>query len=92
MTKQELVSAIAQKSGLTKTDSEKSLQAFEEVVMETLEKGEKIQLVGFGSFEVTERKARIGRNPKTNEEMPIPASKAPKFKPSKNMKDVIKNS
>lgn len=90
MNKSELVAAMAAKAELSKKDAEKALKAFEDVVMEELQSGGKIQLVGFGTFEVTERKARVGRNPKTNEEMPIPGGKAPKFKPGKQLKDVVK--
>ena len=90
MNKTELVAAMATKSGLSKKDVEKALKAFEEVVTEELQAGGKIQLTGFGTFEVIERKERIGRNPKTNEEMPIPASKSPKFKAEKLLKDAVK--
>lgn len=89
MNKAELVAAIAEKTELSKKDSEKALKAFIDVVTEELAKGEKIQLVGFGTFEVSERAAREGRNPQTNETMTIPASKAPKFKAGKALKDVI---
>lgn len=90
MNKAELVAAMAAKAEISKKDSEKALKAFEEVVTEELATGGKIQLVGFGTFEVTERKERVGRNPKTNEEMLIPGGKAPKFKPGKNLKDSTK--
>ena len=89
MNKTELVAAIAEKADLQKKDAEKAIAAFTEVVAETLKKGDKIQLVGFGTFEVTERAERIGRNPKTKEEMIIEASKAPKFKAGKALKDQI---
>jgi DNA-binding protein HU-beta len=89
MNKTELVAAIAEKTGLSKKDAEKALKAFTEVVSEELKKGEKIQLVGFGTFEVAERPAREGRNPRTGETMPIPASKAPKFKAGKALKDAV---
>lgn len=89
MNKSELVSAISAKTELTKADTEKALKAFIEVVGEELKKGEKIQLVGFGTFEVIERKARTGRNPSTGKEMKIPASKAPKFKPGKALKETV---
>mgnify|MGYP001066414615 FL=1 len=89
MNKTELIAAIAEKTELSKKDSEKALKAFIEVVTEELKKGEKIQLVGFGTFEVAERAARDGRNPQTGEVMPIPASKAPKFKAGKALKDEI---
>lgn len=89
MNKAELVAAIAEKTELSKKDSEKALKAFVDVVTEELTKGEKIQLVGFGTFEVAERKAREGRNPQTGDTMKIPASKAPKFKAGKALKEVI---
>ena len=89
MNKAELVAAIAEKTELSKKDSEKALKAFIDVVTEELKKGEKIQLVGFGTFEVVERAAREGRNPQTGETMNIPASKAPKFKASKQLKDEV---
>ena len=89
MNKTELVAAMAEKAELSKKDAEKALKAFTDVVAEELKKGEKIQLVGFGTFEVSERKAREGRNPQTGEIMPIAASKAPKFKAGKALKDMI---
>ena len=89
MNKAELVAAIAEKTELSKKDSEKALKAFIDVVTEELTKGEKIQLVGFGTFEVAERAAREGRNPRTGATMNIPASKAPKFKAGKALKDTI---
>ena len=89
MNKTELVAAIAEKAELSKKDSEKALTAFVEVVTEELQKGEKVQLVGFGTFEVSQRAARDGRNPQTGEVMPIAASKAPKFKAGKALKDLI---
>lgn len=89
MNKAELVAAIAEKTELSKKDSEKALKAFVDVVTEELTKGEKIQLVGFGTFEVAERAAREGRNPQTGKTMTIPASKSPKFKAGKALKDVI---
>ncbi len=89
MNKTELVAAIAEKTELSKKDSEKALKAFIDVVTEELVKGEKIQLVGFGTFEVSERAAREGRNPQTGETMKIAASKSPKFKAGKALKDVI---
>ena len=89
MNKTELVAAIAEKTELSKKDSEKALKAFIDVVTEELAKGEKIQLVGFGTFEVSERAAREGRNPQTGKTMTIAASKAPKFKAGKALKDVI---
>lgn len=86
MNKTELVAAIAEKTELSKKDAEKALKAFTEVVAEELQKGEKIQLVGFGTFEVADRPAREGRNPKTGEVMTIAASKSPKFKAGKALK------
>ena len=89
MNKAELVAAIADKADLKKADAEKAVKAFVDVVTEELKKGEKIQLVGFGTFEVTERAARIGRNPQTKKEIKIPASKAAKSKAGKALKDAI---
>ncbi len=89
MNKTELVAAIADKAEISKKDVEASLKAFTDVVAEELKKGEKIQLVGFGTFEVSERAARTGRNPQTGEEMTIPASRAPKFKAGKALKDFV---
>ena len=89
MNKTELVAAMADKAELSKKDVEKALAAFTEVVAEELKKGEKIQLVGFGTFEVSERAERIGRNPQTGAEMKIAASKAPKFKAGKALKDMV---
>ena len=89
MNKTELVAAMAEQTGLSKKDAEAALKAFTDVVTEELKKGEKIQLVGFGTFEVSERAARIGRNPHTKEEISIPPSKAPKFKAGKALKDMV---
>ena len=89
MNKTELVAAIAEKAELSKKDSEKALTAFVEVVTEELQKGEKVQLVGFGTFEVSKRAAREGRNPQSGETMSIPASIAPKFKAGKALKDLV---
>ena len=89
MNKVELVAAIAEKSELTKVDAEKALKAFIETVAEELKNGGKVQLVGFGTFEVTERAERQGRNPKTGEAITIPASKSPKFKAGKALKDIV---
>ena len=89
MNKAELVAAVAEKAELSKKDSEKVLKAFVDVVTDELIKGEKVQLVGFGTFEVSERSAREGRNPHTGETMKIAASKAPKFKAGKALKDSI---
>ena len=89
MNKAELVAAIAAKSELSKKDAEKALKAFTEVVTEELKKGNKIQLVGFGTFEVAKRAAREGRNPQTGETMKIAASVAPKFKAGAALKNEI---
>ena len=89
MNKTELINAIAEKAELSKKDADKALKAFVDVVAEELKKGEKVQLVGFGTFEVSERAAREGRNPQTGETMQIAASKAPKFKAGKAFKDAI---
>ena len=89
MNKTELVDAIAKKTELSKKDAEKALKAFTDVVTEELKKGEKVQLVGFGTFEVSERAAREGRNPQTGAAMKIAASKAPKFKAGKALKDML---
>ena len=89
MNKTELVAAIAEKAELSKKDAEKALKAFEDVVTEELTKNGKVQLVGFGTFDVAERAAREGRNPQTGEPMPIAASKAPRFKVGKALKDAI---
>lgn len=89
MNKTDLINAIAAKSDLTKKDSEKALKAFEEVVTEELVNGGKVQLVGFGTFDVAERAAREGRNPQTGKPMPIPASKAPRFKVGKALRDAV---
>ena len=89
MNKTELVAAIAEQAGLTKKDAEKALKAFTDVVADELKKDGKVQLVGFGTFEVSKRAARTGRNPQTGAEMKIPASKAPKFKAGKALKDSI---
>ncbi len=89
MNKTELVAAIAEKAELTKKDSEKALSAFIEVVNEELAKGEKVQLVGFGTFSVTDRPARQGRNPSTGDTIQIAASRAPKFKAGKALKDSV---
>lgn len=91
MNKTELIAAIAEKTEMTKVQSEKTLAAFMDTVKEELIKGEKIQLIGFGTFEVTERSERQGRNPSTGESMAILASKSPKFKAGKALKDAIKN-
>lgn len=89
MNKAELVVAVAEKAELTKKDTEKALKAFIDVITDELAKGEKVQLVGFGTFDVAERPARTGRNPQTKKEIQIPASKAPKFKAGKALKDIV---
>lgn len=89
MNKTELVAAMAEQADMTKKDAERALTAFTEVVAKELKNGGKIQLVGFGTFEVAERAARKGINPKTKEEIDIEASKAPKFKPGKALKDEV---
>ena len=89
MNKSDLIAAMAAKTGSTKKDAEATLNAFVNVVSETLAKGDKVQLVGFGSFEVRKRAARKGRNPQTKEEIKIPASKAPVFKAGKALKDLV---
>ena len=89
MNKTELVAAMAEKTELSKKDAEKALKAFTDVVAEELKKGEKVQFVGFGTFEVAEREAREGRNPRTGETMTIAASKSPKFKAGKALKDSL---
>ncbi len=92
MNKQELVSAMAEKAELKKGQAEAALNAFIDTVSETLKNGEKIQLIGFGSFEVRERSERKGKNPQTGEEITIAAAKVPAFKVGKALKDAIKNS
>lgn len=89
MNKTELIVAMADKTGFTKKDAEKALNAFVEVVEETLVKGDKVQLIGFGSFEVRERAAKEGINPQTKQPMQIPASKNPVFKAGKAFKDAV---
>ena len=89
MNKTELVAAMADAAEISKKDAEKALKAFTDVVADELKKGEKIQLVGFGTFEVSTRAAREGRNPQTGETMTIEASKSPKFKAGKALKDVV---
>ncbi|MBD5158494.1 MAG: HU family DNA-binding protein [Butyrivibrio sp.] len=89
MNKTELVAAIAEKTELSKKDAEKALKAFTDVVTEELKKGEKVVMVGFGTFEVADRPARTGRNPLTGKSIKIKASKAPKFKAGKALKDSL---
>lgn len=89
MNKTELVAAMAEKTGFSKKDTEAVLNAFTETVKETLKAGNKVQLVGFGTFEVTKREERVGRNPQTGEAMTIAASTTPKFKAGKALKDAL---
>ena len=89
MNKTELIGCVAEKSGLAKKDAEKAVNAVLDAVVETLKAGEKVQLVGFGSFETKQREARMGRNPKTKEPIQIPASKVPVFKAGKALKDEV---
>ncbi|MFP3727610.1 HU family DNA-binding protein [Priestia filamentosa] len=90
MNKTELVNAVAAQSELTKQDAAKAVDALFKIISDTLSKEEKIQLIGFGTFEVRERAARTGRNPQTGEEMQIAASKVPAFKPGKELKEAVK--
>ncbi|ADU50228.1 bacterial nucleoid protein Hbs [Thermaerobacter marianensis DSM 12885] len=90
MNKPELVNAIAEKTGLNRKDSEKAVNAFVESISEALAKGEKVSLVGFGTFEVRTRQARTGRNPRTGQTLTIPAAKVPAFKPGKQLREVVK--
>ncbi len=90
MNKTELVDAVATQAELSKQDAKKAVEALFETISNTLAKEEKIQLIGFGTFEVRERAARTGRNPQTGEEMTIPASKVPAFKPGKELKAAVK--
>lgn len=91
MTKSELIEAISERTSRHKKNCEDVLVAFQDIVKETLAKGERIQIVGFGTFDVTSRAERMGRNPQTGEEMMIKASKSPKFKAGKALKDAINN-
>lgn len=88
--KAELVERVAAKTGLTKKDVSATVDALFDVVQEALKKGEKVQVIGFGNFEVRERAARKGRNPQTGEDIKIAASKVPAFKPGKALKDAVK--
>ena len=89
MNKTELIAAVAEQAGISKKDAEKALKAFTDVVAEELKNGGKVQLVGFGTFEGSERAEREGRNPQTKKTITIPASKAPKFKAGKALKDMV---
>lgn len=90
MNKPELVNAIAEKTGLNKKDSERAVNALVESISEALAKGDKVSLVGFGTFEVRTRQARTGRNPRTGQTLTIPAAKVPAFKPGKQLRDMVK--
>lgn len=89
MNKADIVSAVAERAGLSKKDADKAVAAFTDVIVESLKSGEKVVLVGFGTFEVKERAARTGRNPRTKQEIQIPASKVPVFKAGKSLKDEV---
>lgn len=89
MNKAELVSSVAEKAEITKKDAEKVVNAVFSSIEDALAKGDKVQLVGFGTFEVRERAARTGRNPKTGEEISIPATRVPSFKPGKSLRDSV---
>ena len=89
MNKTELIAAVAEKAGLTKKDAERVVSATFETVTENIKKGEKVSVSGFGIFEVKTREARVGRNPRTKEEIKIPATKLPAFKAAKALKDAI---
>lgn len=89
MTKADLVNAIAEKAGLSKADGEKALKAFTDTITEALQAGDKVALVGFGTFSVGDRAARVGKNPQTGAEIQIPAAKVPKFKAGKALKDSV---
>lgn len=90
MNKAELIKAMSEKTGLTKKDTESALAAFTSTVKETLRKGDSVSLIGFGTFEVRKRSARVGRNPQTGQLMEIRASNSPAFKPGKAFKDALK--
>ena len=89
MNKADLVAAVAEKAGISKKDIEKAVNAAFDAITEALVAGDKVQLVGFGAFETKERSARVGRNPKTKEEIQIPASRVPAFKAGKALKDAV---
>ncbi len=91
MNKAELIAEVAAKTGLSKKDTEKAVNAALDTITASLENGEKVSLVGFGVFDVKEREARMGRNPRTKEEIPIPASRVPQFKAGKALKEAIDN-
>ncbi len=89
MTKSDLVDQVAERTGMTKKDSTRAVEAVFDTIREELQNGGKVQLVGFGSFEVKQREARIGRNPKTMEEIKIPARRVPVFRPGKELKESV---
>ena len=89
MNKAELIAAVAEKADLSKKDAEKAVNATIDAITASLQQGEKVQIVGFGAFEIKERAARIGRNPQTKKEIKIPASKVPQFKAGKALKDAV---
>lgn len=89
MNKTELIAAVAEKSGLSKKDADNAVNAMLDVVVETLSQGDKVQIVGFGTFEVRSRSERQGRDPRTNNPITIPASKSPAFKAGKAFKDAV---
>jgi len=90
MTKADLIEKISASTGLSKTDSGRALDSALDSISKSLKKGQKVTLVGFGTFSVSKRKARMGRNPRTGEEIKIAASKSPKFTPGKSLKDAVK--
>jgi DNA-binding protein HU-beta len=89
MTKSDLVDSVAAKAGMTKKESARAVEAVFDTIKEQLKTGDKVQLVGFGSFEVKQREARVGRNPKTMEEIRIPARRVPVFRPGKELKESV---
>mgnify|MGYP002518281160 CR=1 FL=1 len=90
MNKTELIAAAAEASGIQKKDAERFMNAALDIMAQSLRKGEKVQLSGFGTFEVKQRQARMGRNPKTREAVEIPPARVPDFKPSQNLKEIVK--
>ena len=90
MNKAELIAAAAEASGIQKKDAERFMNAALDIMAQSLRKGEKVQLSGFGTFEVKQRQARMGRNPKTREAVEIPPARVPDFKPSQNLKEIVK--
>lgn len=90
MNKKDLINVVAEKTGMTKKDSGLAVESVFDVIKETLSKGEKVQIIGFGTFEVRDRAARKGRNPQTGEEIDIPATRVPAFKAGKALKDTVR--